>query len=253
MGLYEAVFPHRGRLCHLYCTWRQFHSFAATYADRMEMTGKRGANISSEGKEGLLEAAKKGLGGIIIMSHVGSYEVAARAFQDYGLRLLLMVGEKEAKQVARDQREALRERGVQIQVSSPKEGSPFGGLEAIRFIREGGFVSLAGDLVWTDPRSLLQARLFGRKVNLPAAPHLLALVTGAPLFFMFALRLARRKHRIIMSPYRILKAPSRSERNKVLQESAQDLANALEETVRQHPFQWYVFEPVFQGSWDDEV
>jgi predicted LPLAT superfamily acyltransferase len=42
-----------------------------------------------------------------------------------------------------------------------------------------------------------------------------------------------------------VKAPSRSERNAVLQASAQAYANVLEEMVRQHPFQWYIFEPFF--------
>ena len=100
------------------------------------------------------------------MSHLGSYEVAARAFQKYGLKLLLMMGEKEARQVARDQREALKEQGITIQVASGEKDSVLGGLEAIKFIREGGFVSLAGDLIWTEQRALLPVKFFGREVGL---------------------------------------------------------------------------------------
>ena len=48
-----------------------------------------------------------------------------------------------------------------------------------------------------------------------------------------------------MSPPREVKATSRSERSAALQASAQAYANALEEMVRQHPFQWYIFEPFF--------
>jgi predicted LPLAT superfamily acyltransferase len=246
--LYEAIFPNRGLWYYLYCTWRQFHSFAASYADRMEIDGKKGVTTSTQGRERIVEAARGGSGGIILISHLGSYEVAARAFQELGLRLLLIMGEKEVKQVARDQREALKARGIHIQVAPAQEDSFFGGLEAIQFVREGGFISLAGDLVWSDQRSLLPVRLFDREVDFPAGPHLLALVSGAPLFTMFTFRVKRGKHQIIVSPPREVKAPSRSERSRALQASAQAYASVLEEMVRQHPFQYYTFEPLFRSA-----
>ena len=226
VGFYEAIFPNRGRWYHLYCTWRQFHSFAASYADRIEIEAKKGTT-STQGRERVLETARRGSGGIILISHLGSYEVAARAFQKLGLKLLIIMGEKEAKQVARNQREALKARGVHIQVATAQEDSFFGGLEAIQFVREGGFVSVAGDLVWSGQRSLLSVRLFDHEVGLPAGPHLLALVSGAPLFTMFTFRVKRDRHQIVVSPPREVKAPSRSERSRALQASAQAYASAL--------------------------
>jgi predicted LPLAT superfamily acyltransferase len=246
--LYQVIFPNRRLWYYLYCTWRQFHSFAASYADRIEIRGNKGVTTAAQGRERIVEAARRGSGGIILTSHLGSYEVAARAFQKLGLRLLLIMGEKEAKQVARDQREALKARGVHIQVATAQEDSLLGGLEAVKFVREGGFVSLTGDLVWSDQRSLLPVRLFDHEVGLPAGPHLLALVSGAPLFTMFTFRVKRGRHQIIVSPPREVKAPSRSERSTALQASAQAYASALEEMVRQHPFQWYIFEPLFQSA-----
>lgn len=179
------------------------------------------------------------------MSHLGSFEIAAGAFQKYKLNLLLIMGEKEAKQVARDQREAMKARGIHIQVAAPGEGFPFAGVEAIQFVREGGFVSVAGDLVWTDQRSRIPVTLFGHEVGLSAGPHLLALVSNAPLFTMFTFRAEKGKYLITMSSPREVKATSRSERSTVLQGSAQAYATSLEEMVRQHPFQWYIFEPIF--------
>ena len=182
------------------------------------------------------------------MSHLGSYEVAARSFQKYGLKLLLMMGEKEARLVARDQRETLREQGITIQVASGEKDSVLGGLEAIKFIREGGFVSIAGDLIWTEQRSLITVNFFGREVGLASGPYLLALITGAPLFILFTFRVKRGKHRIMVLPPQQVKPSSRSERGKALQENAQAYAKALEEMVRQYPFQWYIFEPFFPSE-----
>jgi len=245
MDLYRAVFPGRNSWYHLYCAWRQFHSFAATYADRIEMERGR-AMISAQGREGFLEVTRQGRGAVLIMSHLGSHEAAARAFEDLGLRLLLLMGEKEARHVARGQREALQARGIHIRVAAPEEDIPSCGLEALQFLRKGGVVSLPGDLAWTDPRSLMRVRLFDREVGLPAGPHLLALVSGAPLFTMFTFRVGKGRHRIVMSQPWEVKAPSRPERNAALQASAQTYAAALEEMVRRHPFQWYIFEPFFE-------
>ena len=243
--LYQVIFPGRSAWYYLYCTWRQFHSYAATFAERIEIDRKKEGTTSTQGRENLAEAARRGSGGIILMSHLGSFEIAAHAFRELKLRLLLLMGEKEAKQVARDQREAMKARGIHIQVAAPGEDFLFGGVEAIKFVREGGFVSVAGDLVWTEQRSRLPVSLFGHEVGLSAGPHLLALVSNAPLFTMFTYRAEKGKHLIIMSPPREVKAASRSERGAALQGSAQAYANALEEMVRQHPFEWYIFEPFF--------
>jgi predicted LPLAT superfamily acyltransferase len=246
--LYQVIFPGRKRWYYLYCTWRQFHSFAATYADRIEIGRGKSVTTTTQGREGVVEAARKGRGGIILMSHLGSYEVAARGFHGLGLKLLIIMGEKEAKQLARDQREALKARGIYIQVATAKEDFSLGGLEAIKFVREGGFASVAGDIVWTDQRSLLTVKLFDHEVGLPSGPYLLALVSGAPLFTMFTFKVKRGHHQVVMSPPMEVKAPSRSERNAALQASAQAYASALEEMVRQHPFQWYIFEPFFRSA-----
>jgi predicted LPLAT superfamily acyltransferase len=243
--LYEAIFPDRKRGYHIYCAWRQFHSFAATFGDRIDIERKKGRLAETQGNEWILEANKKGSGGIILMSHMGSYEVAAKAFQRYGLKLLLMMGEREAKMVARDQRQVLKERGITIQVAGGEKDDLLGGLEAIKFLREGGFVSIAGDLIWTEQRSLLPVRFFNREVPLASGPYLLALVSGAPLFFLFTFRKKGGGNQVIVLPPRQVVATSRSERDQALRECAQAYAEALEMMVRRYPFQWYIFEPFF--------
>jgi len=243
--LYQVIFPGKSRWHYLYCTWRQFHSYAATFAERIEFDRNKGLITSTQGREKLVEVARRGRGGVILMSHLGSFEIAADAFREVRLKLLLIMGEKEAKQVARDQREAMKARGIHIQVATAGEDFLFGGVEAVNFIKEGGFVSVAGDLVWTEQRSRLPVTLFGHEVGLTAGPHLLALVSNAPLFMMFTFRAEKGKYLIMMSSPREVKATSRSERSAALQASAQAYASALEEMVRQHPFQWYIFEPFF--------
>src|SRR4030043_37966 len=53
--LYQVIFPNRRLWYYLYCTWRQFHSYATTFAERIGIDRKKGVTISTQGKEGLLE------------------------------------------------------------------------------------------------------------------------------------------------------------------------------------------------------
>ncbi|MBA4393574.1 MAG: hypothetical protein C0407_08480 [Desulfobacca sp.] len=247
LSLYRGIFPDKRIWFYLFCAWRQFHSFAATFGDRIDMGGKRKNSILTQGKEEMLGAVRSGRGGIILMSHLGSFEIAALGFQEVGLKHLMIMGEKEAKKVARDQRDNLQARGITIQVATGQEDSFLGGLEAITFLREGGIVSLAGDLTWTQQRSFLPVRFFNQEVALTPGPHLLALVSGAPLFILFTFRDKGGRYKVVISPPQEVKVSNRSERKTALQANAQKYADALEEMVRQHPFQWYIFEPFFRS------
>lgn len=245
LQLYQAIFPDKSRWHYFYYAWRQFHGFATCYSDRIKLAKGVGLSITSEGREHLLTAAKEGRGGIIITSHVGNHEIAASAFKDIGLKLMIMMGEKEAKQVARQQRESLESRKIIIQVSRPEEISPLSGLEALKFLRDGGFVSIAGDIVWTDPRSQVPVRLFGHEVKIPSAPYLLGMISGSPVFSLFTFRLGKGKHKIALSPLPAASATSRADRKAAIQASAQGYANALERAILSYPYQWYIFEPIF--------
>jgi lauroyl/myristoyl acyltransferase len=244
MGLYRALFPERGRLFHRYAAWRQFADFTAGYCDRLELD--RGGEIrrTDEGWPLLEEAARSGRGGILLVSHFGNPEIAARLFRKRGLPMLLLMGERDPRQVARQQREAMERDGLDVQVSSPGEGSLFDGLEALQILRQGGFVGMAGDLAWRENPRLVEAPFLGRTIRLPAAPHAFALLTGAPLFTVWIFRTGRAAYRVTVSGPRRVEAPSRQEREQAILESARLYARELETALKRHPWQWHVFEPL---------
>lgn len=241
MELYRAVFPGRTRPFYLYCTMRQFSDLAASYCDRLNLEAGGEVTHTREGWD-YLEEASSGTGGIILTSHLGNWEIAARLFRRGGLRMLLMMGERDPKQVARFQMEDMKAEGLRISVSSAGDRSPFAGVEAMLFMREGGFVAMAGDLVWTDQRRSVKVCLLGHEVMLPGAPHLLALLSGAPLFTVFTFRRGRAKYHFAVSEPRTVTGSSRAERNAAIQRSAQEYAWELEKAVRRFPWQWHIFE-----------
>ncbi|MEW6264813.1 MAG: hypothetical protein AB1641_17200 [Thermodesulfobacteriota bacterium] len=242
LEFYRALFPTRSMAYHYYCVWKQFHDFAAGYADRLALESGGEPDFRSEGWHLLEEAAGAGRGGVILMSHFGPWEIGARLFSRSGLKLMLLMGE-QGRQVEQVQKADLKQDGLKVEVSPSEAAAPLMGLEAMNFLKSGGFVSAPADLSWTESRWRVPVRFLGHEVFLPGGPHLLALLAGSPLFIFLAFRLGRHKHRFVLKgPYEI-KAASRNERWNAVVRSAQIYAGELETAARSRPWQWHVFQP----------
>jgi lauroyl/myristoyl acyltransferase len=242
LKFYRALFPERNFSFHLYCVWKQYHNFTNVYTIRFVAKWKDEVEFTDEGWEYLGEAVEKKTGAIIVMSHIGNWELAAEMLNRKGLPIMLYLGAKHKEQVERIQKDKLAQSGIKIVATSEKESSPFALLEGINFLREGGIVSMTGDRLWGDQRSV-KVNFLGHEVQLPDAPHLFALMSGAPLMTFFVNQKAPGKYHIAVSRGRQVLAASRQDRANAVLASAQAYAGELEQMARQHPFEWHHFEP----------
>jgi lauroyl/myristoyl acyltransferase len=244
LKFYRALFPDRGFFYHLLCVWKQYHNFTDVFLDRFLVQKDYSLDLDCvrDGWEYLNEAAEKKTGAIIVMSHIGNWELAAQLLKLRGLPIMLFLGEKHKEQIEKMQKETLEKSGLKIVTTSENESSPFAILEGVNFLRQGGVVSLTGDRLWGNQR-FVTVNFLGHEARLPDIPHLLALMSGAPLFTFFIFQSTPRKYYIKVLPGRQIFAASRAERSRVILESAQAYASELEKMARQHPFEWYHFEP----------
>ncbi len=250
---YRSLFPGRKWIYHLWCAWRQFHNFAQVFLDGFSSREYGYHDVFSQGWHHLAAALEKKKGGILLMSHMGSWDAAAHLLKhrQADIRLLLYMGIKHKEQIERIQKENLTQSGIRIIAVGPDGGSPFDIVEGIRFLESGGVVSLTGDMVWQDAQRTVAVDFLGHEVCLPEIPYVLALLSGAPLFIFFAFRTAERGFRFTLSkPIFIRKAP-REERAAVIRKAAQQYAHILEQTARDHPFQWYHFKPFWRRDLKD--
>jgi lauroyl/myristoyl acyltransferase len=250
MDFFRSVFPERGWFYRLGLTWRQFHRFAALFAERIRMARGGHAERTEEGWELIERAASDGSGGVLLMSHLGNWESAAHLFRAEGVRLMLFMGERQREQVEKVQKADFQRSGVELVISSAEAGEAFTAVEGLRFIRSGGMVSFAGDRLWNEAQRSVEVQMFGRRVRLPAGPHLFALATGAPLFTFFAVRTRRHHYQLVAHGPRRVKAESRADRWPAIQRSAQAYAQMMEEVVRRFPTHWYHFEPFLGEAWE---
>jgi lauroyl/myristoyl acyltransferase len=241
LKFYRALFPGRNFFYPLHCVWKQYHNFTDVYLHRFIGLGKEEFEFTKEGWEYLDEAVEKKTGAIVVMSHIGNWELAAQMLNRKGLPIMLYLGAKHKEQIERMQKEFLAKSGIKIVATSDKESSPFALLEGINFLRQGGIVSLTGDRLWGNQRAV-SVNFLGHEAQLPNTPHLFALMSGAPLMTFFVHQKAPGKYHIAVSKGRLVSAASRQDRANAVLTSAQAYAYELEQMARQHPFEWHHFE-----------
>lgn len=242
LKFYQALFAGRSFWYHLYYAWKQYHNFTDVYLHRFVARVQEEAEFTKEGFEYLDEAVAKRTGAIIVMSHMGNWELAAQMLNQRGLPVMLYLGAKHKEQVERIHKDKLAESGIRIVTTSDKESSPFALLEGVTFLREGGLVSMTGDRLWGNQRSVT-VNFLGHEAQLPDSPHLFALMSGAPLMTFFVHQKAPGKYHIAVSKGRKVLAATRKDRQAAVLASAQAYASELEQMARRHPFEWHHFEP----------
>ncbi len=239
---YKVLFPQKSPLYHRWCTFKQYQNFTTIHFDRF-MTGRTGATSFSTSGWEKLEAVIGNQGGILLMSHVGNWEMAATLLkkQRNDLQLLLYMGVKEKEGVERLQKEQLRESGVTIIGADRENDNPFSAVEGIRFLQNGGLVSMTGDVIWRDDQRKVPVEFLGRRAYVSEAPFIFALVSGAPLFAFFAFRGRPNTYRLTLSDPIPVRSVNRQQRQEMIRQAAQQYAFLLEDALQHHPFEWYHF------------
>ncbi len=241
---YGALFPREARISHIRHAWRQYHGFTKVFMDRVLLRTSGDIAFASEGLEHLREAATQKTGGIILMSHVGNWEVAVRLLKEIlpDMDLLLYMGTKHKEQIEGIQKNELDRAGIKVIAVGPDGGSPFDLVEGINLLKKGGFVSMTGDILWHKNQRSVQVSFLGHEVSLPQAPHLLSLLSGKPLFVFFSFRNGKGNYLFKASKPIFVQAATRTERDRAIRESARSYTHLLEENIRENPDQWYHFE-----------
>jgi predicted LPLAT superfamily acyltransferase len=245
INFYRALFPGRSEPFYKRCVWRQFHNFTSIFRDRLAIDTPGSVTYTSQGWRHLEAARERQQGGVLLMSHLGNWEIAAHLFKSRqsSLPLLLFMGIKQKEQIERMQKEDLRKSGIKIVPIGKDDSAPMAILDGVSFLKQGGFVSITGDVLWHPGQRRIPAQFLGHRIYLPETPHVLALMAGVPLFPFFTSRVTKQHYRFtICSPIE-LKAAQRSERRSTVESSVQAYAGLLEKHLRQNPFEWYHFDP----------
>lgn len=241
---YAALFPDKSRFYHYGCALKQFQNFTYVFLDRFILRDTGDITYTFDGLAHLTSAVKENNGAILLMSHMGNWEVAAhllkRSLPD--LRLLLYMGIRQKEEIEAIQKQNISEDGITVMGVPEDGGSPFDIVEGIRFLRQGGVVSMAGDILWRNEQRSVAVTFLGRRARLPEAPYILSLVSGAPIIVFFAFRTGNRRYQFTALPPIRLSPPTRAHRPESIRSAAQAYADYMQDALKQHPFEWYHFD-----------
>ncbi len=216
---------------------RMFSSYGRYWGESL-WAGPRNVRRVSErfeikGLHLLIEAIADGKGVVVVLPHLGNWEMAGVAVWDMDLEVVA-VAENLANSYIRDWFSQVRA------LSRVK----------VEFVRKGLFSILEKKLSTRTAVCLLSdrdltgrgvaVRFFGEETTLPAGPLLLGIRSGRPVLPV-AVYCEKNRYRVVLRPP--LAIPREGNLRDRLRRGAQLMADAFEDLIRVAPEQWHLLQP----------
>jgi KDO2-lipid IV(A) lauroyltransferase len=185
------------------------------------------------GREHLEQAVARGRGVVVTSTHVGNWELAAVVLAHWGYRMHAVAG----IQLSRWLTPAVRETKAELALDTVAPEDGFRSL--LRALEHNDVVALMvdGDIFAHGTR----VEFFGRELELPAGPGVLAQRTGALVICGYCERTAKGRFRIVMEPP--LDPATFTDTTALIRE----IARISEGHIRGHLGQWCIFRPLWHG------
>ena len=221
---------------------RQIRTFAHVVIERVGLLSDRldGFDIRLRGEEAIAALHAEGRGAVLLGAHFGSFEALRAAERKLpGLSVRYMMFEDNAGNTAsllRKVNPALAGRVIALRDGIGAM------LDARAALGSGDFVAFLGDrMARRNKRAEVEVDFLGRRLRLPRAPYLSAMLAEVPLILCFSPRTGRRTYDIVFSELHDGAAVPRGERDAKCAELAQRYADALADMCRRHPYNWFNF------------
>ncbi len=194
------------------------------------------AKSTVENTTGMRAAFAQGKGLLLILPHMGNWEVAGAVSKDLGMPVM-SAAENLPNPLITDWFVKVREMaGIDI-VLTGRGARATGAL--MKRLKEGGTVALLADRDVTGRG--IPVTFFGEETTMPAGPIALAVKTGAPVLVVGSYFEKGAGHRYVVSDP--LAMPDTGTKEEKVAAGVQLLADALEERIRRKPEDWHLFVP----------
>jgi KDO2-lipid IV(A) lauroyltransferase len=216
---------------------RTFATYASCLSEVLgdDPTPGRCVRASCLGERHVEQALSRGRGAIFATAHTAGWDMVGRVVaRDKGLRVMVAEAPERDASVRAIQDEVRRGHGVAV---AHVGDDPLSALPLARHLRGGGIVALQVDRSPPGQRGR-RVTMFGETAKVPEGPLRLAALTGAPIVPIFAARTGHRRYKVVADPPIVI---ARSASDVDLDAAAQQMANAVQDFVRDHPTQWFHF------------
>jgi len=192
------------------------------------------ARLTNDGFEHVDESLDKGVGPLLCLPHLGSWEWSAYWLTRVRRLPVTAIVERVEPPALFDWFVEFRERiGMHIVPLGPEAGRA-----TVAAVKAGHVVALLCDR--DIGRGGVEVMFFGERTTLPSGPAVLALRTGAPLLPAATYDEGRNHHGVIRPP---VPAERRGSFREDVTRITQALAGELEVLIRRAPEQWHLMQP----------
>ena len=188
-------------------------------------------DISIEGAQYLDEALKTKKGLICIGTHFGNFLFLALRLSLMGYPCNIVIKDSDHPVAAEIWHILMRGAGIQWIPALPRIKAVS---DSLKWLKKGGILFLYAD---QKKRDGVEVKFFNHQVGTVEGPAILHLRTGAEILCAFMVKLARRKHKIIITPPIAVKKSGNREKD--VSHLSQAFTEIIETFVRQYPEQWW--------------
>lgn len=238
-------FPDHGPLRRLLDVYLLFVSQGKNLIDRFALAaGYSGISLDIRGFDELKRLySESGKGFILLTAHVGNWQAAMTALDGIGRTVHLMMRPEDNQAVK--QTLNIDGGGERVKVISTCD-SLTGAIQAVKVLEQGDLVSIMGDRVYGF--SSAEATFLGDRVRFPHGAFTLAAAVQCPVVVLLSAKVGTKKYVVDVS--HIIPPPVGGRRRKdaAMGEALQQFADVLEQFVREHPYQWFVFRDIWTSN-----
>ena len=221
--------------------WKHFYTFALVSVDRFYFLSDRYEpfTINLNGEEVFEQAVKTKQGCILLVSHMGSFDVMrAPAVKQHQLPIRILM-DKQHNARAMALLESLSPELAKGVLDS-RMSAPELSLKLDACLKQGEFIGIMADRIHEGDKAESVAFL-GGEASLPTGPWLLSMVLKAPVILCFGLYKGNGQYDVFFERIdQHLNVP-RKQRNQALQQAMAYYASRLEFYIKQAPYNWFNF------------
>lgn len=220
---------------------RHFHAFASVSLDRFFfLAGRENTfDVHIHRPPEVLALSKENRGRLLLMAHVGSFEVMRySAVNHRGLPLKMLIDmQVNARFMAVVQK--LRP-DFATRVIDASQGGPALVLALKEALEQGAMVGMMADRT-RDHERHLPVNFLGQRAQLPAGPWILAATLRVPVIIAFGLYRGGNRYDVHLELFADKIELPRATRDEALRLHAQRYADRLAEHLRLAPYNWFNF------------
>ena len=229
--------------------FRHMHEFAVQIFDRavVRVDDLSRIDFRHRGSEHLFRLAREGRGGILLGSHLGSFDMMRLLAGSHGLVVNVLMFTDQSERITRFLREI--DPRSRVRVISLDPTSARTAFEIRACLARGEFVGILGDRVELQERDrAVSLPFFGRPAPFSLRPFLLAAVLGAPLLSAFCVREGEDAYRAeVELLFEGAPVPRRERRAQAIS-LLETWVRSLEARALAAPHQWFNFFDYWEGA-----